>query len=127
MPWKKERTSADQIQNDRPVNQLFVEAVATYMEKRGQGYEVRTVPARMIQIPKGFEATPEGLAIMRHSFTDIRQRLETGAPVMVLERAGGSLWSYDDVHAITACHELAPLAMVRVVIIGYDPTPAPAA
>lgn len=109
---KKKRVKASELKHDRPVNPLIVEAITAYVKSGGEGYEMRTVPARKIRIPEGFEATPEGLAIMRRDFASRRRLFETQA-VMVLERRDGSLWSYDDVHAITLYHELAPLAMIH--------------
>lgn len=121
---KEQRIKASDIAaNMVPVDQLFLEAVKAYMESGGEGYEVRTVPVTQVRVPKGYEATTEGLAIMYHNFADVQQKLQSGPPVMVLERGDGSLWSYDDVHAVTACHDLAPGIKIRVVIIGHDPTP----
>jgi hypothetical protein len=44
-------------------------------------------------------------------------------PIAVLERVDGSLWTYNDAMLVTLYHELAPDALVQVVIIGHDPAP----
>jgi hypothetical protein len=97
------------------------------MEANGEGYEVRSVPVRSVRIPAGHEPDIEGLAVMHHNWRSVRRDLEMGAPVMVLERGDGSLWTYDDVHKIATAKDLAPDLTVSVVIIGQDPTPPAAA
>lgn len=120
--FRKRQIRVDDIKNDRPVDMLFVEAIAAYYANP-VGYEVREVVARKIRIPENFGPTPEGLAIMRSDFSQRRKDHESGVPIAVIERSDGSLWTYDDVHLIAVYHELAPIAMVRVVIVGQDLTP----
>lgn len=128
MPFEEKEIGLDEIENDRPVDQLFTEALIAYHGSNNQdAYPVRTVAARTVRIPKGFEALPENLAIMRRDFANFRKRHENGPPIAVIERSDGSLWTFDDVHLIALYQELAPVEPVRVVVIGHDPTPATAA
>ncbi len=124
MPCEKKEIRPEEIKNDRPLDQLFTEALIAYCGSDNQNaYPVRTVAARQVRIPQGFEARPENLAIMRRDFANFRKRHETGPPIAVVERSDGSLWTCDDVHLIALYHESASAATVRVVIIGHDPTP----
>lgn len=114
------------LKNDRPIDPLFVEGLLAYYENP-DAYEVRAVIARTIRIPEGHEPAPEYLAIKKATFATVRARQEhpDTPPITVLETADGRLWTYDDVHTVAAYHDLAPTAMLRVVMIGRDETPIP--
>ena len=129
MPRKRRETRTvpiGKLQNDRPVNPLFLEGLIAYFQNP-YAYEVRAVVTRKIRIPAGHEPTAEGLAVMRHNFDQTRAHQEhpNTQPIAVLETADGRFWTYDDVHKVVVYHERAPLAMLRVVIIGKDETPIP--
>lgn len=112
----------------RRVDQIFREATATYLASGGQGYERRIVLARDINIPEGYEPLPGRLDNMRPGFQHERRQYETPSspPIPVLERADGSLWTYENVPILTLFHEMASLARLQVVIVGTDPTPTTA-
>jgi len=112
---------ADQLHSDRPVSELFLNAVTRYLEDPDSA-EIRTVVARNVHVPEGFEATAKGLRLMRPGFEELRLFTEEMmTPICVLERSDGSLWAYDDAHLITLYHQLAPARRVRCAIIGSDP------
>jgi len=84
--------------------------------------EERTVTAREVRIPEGFEAPPEHVDAMLAAFVELRRtREEMMEPIAVLERADGSLWAYDDAALMAAYHVLAPDARVACLVIGKDP------
>jgi len=117
---KLEWRNANDLKNDRPIDQVFLEAVKRYMENPDSA-EIRTVVARNVHVPEGFEADPKNLRIMRPHFEWTRlQNEEMMTPICVLERADGTLWAYDDAHLITLYHELAPARRVRCAIIGKE-------
>jgi len=119
--FKVENLRADELHNDRPINELFLDAVTRYMQDPDSA-EIRTVVARNVHVPEGFEATAEGLRLMRPGFEELRLFTEEMmTPVCVLERSDGTLWAYDDAHLITLYHQLAPARRVRCAIIGSDP------
>lgn len=130
--FKRVTMPASELQGMRsalPVNPVFLQALQAYHDARGEGYEVRTVPARQISTPPETPPTQEGLAVMYHGFDDLRMEHERpdAIPITVLERPGGILQAWDDVHLIATYRDLAPDAMLRVVIIGTDPDPVASA
>ena len=84
--------------------------------------EERTVTAREVGIPEGYEAPPEHVDIMLGAFGELRRtREEMMDPIAVLERGDGSLWAYDDAALMATYHVLAPDARVACLVIGKDP------
>jgi len=99
----------------------FLQAYMAWMEGKTTAEE-RTVVARDVGIPEGFEAPPEHVDIMLQAFVELRRtREEMMQAIPVLERADGSVWAYDDTAIMAAYHVLAPEANVAVLVIGRDP------
>lgn len=126
--FKRVTMSASELQGMKsalPINPVFLQAIQAYHDARGEGYEIRTVPARQISTPPETPPTQEGLAVMYHGFDQLRGEYERpdAPPITVLERPGGILQAYDDVHLVATYRDLAPDALLRVVIIGSDPDP----
>ena len=108
--------------NSRALENLFNEAHATYLASGGDGYPTRIVLARDINIPEGYEPLPNRLAQMRPGFQHERRRFEspTAPPIAVVERADGSLWTYENTPMLTLFHEMASLARLQVAIIASE-------
>lgn len=98
----------------------FMEAYLAYLSGETIAEE-RTVAAREVSIPEGYEAPAEHVDLMLESFTWRRRtREEAMEAIAVLERADGSLWAYDDAALIAAYHLMAPNARLRCHVIGKD-------
>lgn len=106
----------------RAFEQAFNTAHAEYLTGDKANYETRIVLARDIQVPEGFEPLPGRLAQMRSGFQTERRLWESpsAAPIAVLEREDGSLWTFENVPMLTLFHEMASLARLKVVILATE-------
>ena len=86
--------------------------------------EIISVPAKYIGIPAGYAPPEQILAFVLKAFDQIRKLKEDGNSAFdVLERADGSIWSYDAPAIIAAYHKVAPDVVVRCRVLGFDPEP----
>lgn len=106
----------------RAFEQAFNAAHAEYLTGDKADYETRIVFAKDIQVPEGYEPLPGRLAQMRSGFQNERRQWEStsAAPIAVLEREDGSLWTFENVPMLTLFHEMASLARLRVVILASE-------
>ena len=112
------------------LERLFNEAHAAWLAGDAPDVPVRVVLARDIRIPGGFEPLPARLDQMRPGFQHERRRYETptAPPIAVIERADGTLWTFENAPILTLFHEMAALARLRVAVIASErPQPTKAA
>lgn len=112
-----------QLPNDpRSLEKLFNEAHAAYLSGETADVPTRIVLARDINIPEGYEPLPNRLDQMRPGFQHERRRFESPSapPIAVVERADGSLWTYENTPILTLFHEMASLARLKVAIIASE-------
>lgn len=120
--FREENVPIDKLRVDESrIYEPFMDAYTAYLTGKTTPTE-RTVAARDVGIPEGFEAPSEHVDIMLKSFVDLRRhREEMMQAIAVLERADGSVWAYDDTAIMAAYHVLAPDARVACLVIGRDP------
>lgn len=106
----------------RAFERFFANAHAEFLTGDKSAYETRVVLARDIRIPEGFEPLPGRLAQMRSGFQNERRQWESpsAAPIAVLEREDGSLWTFENVPMLTLFHEMASLARLKVVVLASE-------
>jgi hypothetical protein len=111
----------------RQLERLFTAAHATYLSGDAADVPIRIVLARDIQIPGGFEPLPTRLAQMRPGFQHERRRFESESapPIAVIERADGTLLTFENTPMLTLFHEMAALARLKVAIIASERPPEP--
>lgn len=108
--------------NPLALEQFFKETHAAYLSGDKEGFATRIVLARDITIPEGFEPLPTRLDQMRPGFQHERRRYESPSapPIAVLERADGTLVTYENTPILTLFHEMASLARLQVAIIASE-------
>ena len=122
-PWRTERVPSDfkPHADSPPVYQPHMDALLA--ELNGETTpELRSVVASEIGIPAGYAPPAWVLERILPTFKDIRRaREEENRAFDLLERADGSLWSYDAPAMVAAYHAAAPNAVVLCKILGPDP------
>jgi hypothetical protein len=110
------------IDDPRALERLFNEAHAAWLAGDTQDVPIRIVLARDINIPEGYEPLPNRLDQMRPGFQHERRRYETPSapPIAVVERADGTLWTFENAPILTLFHEMAALARLRVAVIASE-------
>lgn len=111
-----------QIDDPRALERLFNEAHAAWLAGDAPDVPTRIVLAHDINIPEGYEPLPTRLGQMRPGFQHERRRYETpSAPsIAVVERADGTLWTFEDIPILTLFHEMASLARLKVAVIASE-------
>lgn len=106
----------------RALESLFHQANAAYLAGDLQDVPTRIVEAKEITIPEGFEPLPQRLDQMRPGFQHERRRFESPSapPIAVIERADGTLLTFENTPVLTLFHEMASLARLQVAIIASE-------
>lgn len=109
----------------RALETFFQQAHAAYLNGDLQDVPTRIVLAKDITIPEGFEPLHQRLDQMRPGFQHERRRYESpGAPpIAVIERADGTLLTFENTPLLTLFHEMAALARLQVAIIASERPP----
>ncbi len=106
-----------------PIYGPALEATLAYMNGETRP-ELRVVGVREIGIPAGYAPPDRMMDMIRPVFEQIRRaRADALDAFDVMERADGTLWSYDGPWLVAAYHALAPEAKVLCRVIGHDPAP----
>jgi hypothetical protein len=121
---RTETVHVDQLKvhpDSPPIYQPALEATLAYMNGDTMP-ELRVVVAREVGIPEGYAPPAWVMTPILRVFEQLhRQRADAMRAFDVMERADGSLWSYDAPAMVAAYHAVAPNARVLVRVIGRDP------
>lgn len=111
-----------QIDDIRALEKRFTEAHAEYLAGQARDVPTRIVLARDILIPEGYEPLETRLNQMRPGFQHERRRYESPSapPIAVIERADGTLWTFEDIPILTLFHEMASLARLQVAVVASE-------
>ena len=106
----------------RALETFFHQIHAAYLSGNVQDVPTRIVLAKDITIPEGFEPLPQRLDQMRPGFQHERRAFEspTAPPIAVIERADGTLLTFENTPMLTLFHEMASLARLNVAIIASE-------
>lgn len=107
------------------LERFFREAHSVFLSGQMENAPTRIVHARDIIIPEGFEPLPNRLNQMRPGFQADRRRYESPSapPIAVIERADGTLLTFEDNPMLSLFHEMASLARLKVAIIASERSP----